>query len=106
MFGSDMQAFKAANPGCVFGDFIRWYSPNDWTWEDTDADAAKVVPTSETGSVCSSFCVNVSVVASTVSLVRILVAVALTGSISVRMQDPANIWQQLWRVRLSLFFHV
>ncbi len=27
---TDMQAFRAANPGCVFEDFIRWYSPNDW----------------------------------------------------------------------------
>jgi len=27
---SDMSAFKAANPGCVFDDFIRWYSPSDW----------------------------------------------------------------------------
>ncbi|VDN57015.1 unnamed protein product [Dracunculus medinensis] len=27
---SDMQAFKAANPGCVFEDFIRWHSPKDY----------------------------------------------------------------------------
>ncbi|CAA7409134.1 unnamed protein product [Spirodela intermedia] len=27
---SDMQAFKAANPGCILEDFIRWYSPPDW----------------------------------------------------------------------------
>jgi len=27
---SDVQAFKAANPGCIFEDFVRWYSPNDW----------------------------------------------------------------------------
>merc|ERR1712023_27646 len=27
---SDMQAFKAANPGCDIADFIRWYSPRDW----------------------------------------------------------------------------
>ncbi|GJJ73123.1 Rab3 GTPase-activating protein catalytic subunit [Entomortierella parvispora] len=27
---SDMQAFKAANPGCILGDFIRWHSPKDW----------------------------------------------------------------------------
>ncbi|KAG9063778.1 Rab3 GTPase-activating protein catalytic subunit [Linnemannia hyalina] len=27
---SDMEAFKAANPGCVLGDFIRWHSPKDW----------------------------------------------------------------------------
>ncbi|KYQ92125.1 hypothetical protein DLAC_06966 [Tieghemostelium lacteum] len=27
---SDMQAFKNANPGCVFEDFIRWHSTGDW----------------------------------------------------------------------------
>jgi hypothetical protein len=27
---SDMQAFKAANPGGILHDFIRWHSPNDW----------------------------------------------------------------------------
>lgn len=27
---SDMQAFKAANPGAVFADFVRWHSPRDW----------------------------------------------------------------------------
>ena len=27
---SDMQAFKAANPRAVLGDFVRWYSPADW----------------------------------------------------------------------------
>ncbi|XP_039058785.1 rab3 GTPase-activating protein catalytic subunit-like isoform X2 [Hibiscus syriacus] len=28
---SDMQAFKAANPGCILEDFVRWISPPDWT---------------------------------------------------------------------------
>ncbi|KAH3761819.1 rab3 GTPase-activating protein catalytic subunit [Pelomyxa schiedti] len=27
---SDMQAFKAANPGSMLEDFVRWHSPNDW----------------------------------------------------------------------------
>lgn len=27
---SDMESFKAANPGAVVEDFIRWYSPRDW----------------------------------------------------------------------------
>ena len=27
---SDMESFKAANPGCVMEDFIRWYSPRDY----------------------------------------------------------------------------
>ncbi len=28
---SDMSAFKAANPGCAFVDFVRWYSPHDYS---------------------------------------------------------------------------
>ncbi|CEF59389.1 Rab3 GTPase-activating protein catalytic subunit [Strongyloides ratti] len=31
---SDMSAFKAANPGCCFEDFVRWHSPNDWTLDE------------------------------------------------------------------------
>lgn len=27
---SDMEAFKAANPGAELCDFVRWYSPRDW----------------------------------------------------------------------------
>ncbi|KAK9830325.1 hypothetical protein WJX72_011020 [[Myrmecia] bisecta] len=27
---SDIAAFKAANPGCVLEDFVRWHSPRDW----------------------------------------------------------------------------
>uniref|UniRef100_A0A453BET5 Rab3GAP catalytic subunit conserved domain-containing protein n=1 Tax=Aegilops tauschii subsp. strangulata TaxID=200361 RepID=A0A453BET5_AEGTS len=38
---SDMQAFKAANPGCVLEDFIRWHSPPDWS-EDRAASNATV----------------------------------------------------------------
>lgn len=30
---SDMESFKAANPGSVLDDFIRWYSPRDWIEE-------------------------------------------------------------------------
>ncbi|CAB3230597.1 unnamed protein product [Arctia plantaginis] len=31
---SDMEAFKAANPGAELCDFVRWYSPRDWKPED------------------------------------------------------------------------
>uniref|UniRef100_A0AAF5DPK5 Rab3 GTPase-activating protein catalytic subunit n=1 Tax=Strongyloides stercoralis TaxID=6248 RepID=A0AAF5DPK5_STRER len=31
---SDMSAFKAANPGCCFEDFVRWHSPNDWILDE------------------------------------------------------------------------
>lgn len=34
---SDMESFKAANPGAVLEDFIRWYSPRDWV-EDPGVD--------------------------------------------------------------------
>uniref|UniRef100_A0A1J3CX78 Rab3 GTPase-activating protein catalytic subunit n=1 Tax=Noccaea caerulescens TaxID=107243 RepID=A0A1J3CX78_NOCCA len=34
---SDMQAFKAANPGCILEDFVRWHSPPDWTENDTSS---------------------------------------------------------------------
>ena len=33
---SDMQAFKAANPGCALEDFVRWHSPRDWITDQTD----------------------------------------------------------------------
>ncbi|XP_076118047.1 rab3 GTPase-activating protein catalytic subunit-like isoform X3 [Mytilus galloprovincialis] len=32
---SDMESFKAANPGCVIEDFVRWYSPRDWIEEES-----------------------------------------------------------------------
>ena len=27
---SDMESFKAANPGCCLADLVRWHSPRDW----------------------------------------------------------------------------
>ncbi len=31
---SDMESFKAANPGAVLADFVRWHSPRDWDNEN------------------------------------------------------------------------
>ena len=39
---SDMQAFKAANPGCCLEDFVRWYSPKDF--EDGKLSARMLIP--------------------------------------------------------------
>ncbi|CAJ0935600.1 unnamed protein product, partial [Mesorhabditis belari] len=36
MLKSDMQAFKAANPGCSFEDFLRWHSPKDIIWNEEE----------------------------------------------------------------------
>ncbi|KAM6898865.1 rab3 GTPase-activating protein catalytic subunit isoform 1-T2 [Lycodopsis pacificus] len=41
---SDMESFKAANPGCALGDFVRWYSPRDYVEEEAvDETGNKVV---------------------------------------------------------------
>lgn len=34
---SDMESFKAANPGSEFCDFVQWYSPRDWKPDDGGA---------------------------------------------------------------------
>lgn len=33
---SDMESFKAANPGCILEDFLRWYSPRDLIESEID----------------------------------------------------------------------
>ncbi|KAI5013121.1 hypothetical protein ZWY2020_028075 [Hordeum vulgare] len=64
---SDMQAFKAANPGCVLEDFIRWHSPPDWS-EDFAASNATVGEGS-----------------------------SRRGRLSDRMQTKeGNLWKELW----------
>ncbi|KQK16053.1 hypothetical protein BRADI_1g26457v3 [Brachypodium distachyon] len=64
---SDMQAFKAANPGCVLEDFIRWHSPPDWS-EDSAASNTTV----EEGS-------------------------SRRGRLSDRMRTKeGNLWKELW----------
>ncbi|XP_040922948.1 rab3 GTPase-activating protein catalytic subunit isoform X3 [Toxotes jaculatrix] len=41
---SDMESFKAANPGCVLEDFVRWYSPRDYVEDEVvDEKGNKVV---------------------------------------------------------------
>lgn len=41
---ADMEAFKAANPGCILGDFVRWYSPRDWIETPSLSSADDVEP--------------------------------------------------------------
>ncbi|KAK4852118.1 hypothetical protein QYF36_021256 [Acer negundo] len=67
---SDMQAFKAANPGCILEDFVRWHSPPDWT-ESEQSDEAK--ESSDGGD-----------------------ALYLKGQLSTRMQKEGNLWRELW----------
>ncbi|KAL6205479.1 hypothetical protein ACLB2K_022738 [Fragaria x ananassa] len=66
---SDMQAFKAANPGCVLEDFVRWHSPPDWTEAEPGTEA-------------------ISLEGNDVSSTR--------GQLSSRMQKAGNLWRELW----------
>ncbi|XP_062190340.1 uncharacterized protein LOC133893354 [Phragmites australis] len=64
---SDMQAFKATNPGCVLEDFVRWHSPPDWS-----EDCAARSTTAGEGS-------------------------SRHGRLSDRMQTKeGNLWKELW----------
>lgn len=40
---SDMEAFKAANPGASLSDFVRWYSPRDWVAPLVDQTTGQVI---------------------------------------------------------------
>uniref|UniRef100_A0A8D0L343 Rab3 GTPase-activating protein catalytic subunit n=1 Tax=Sphenodon punctatus TaxID=8508 RepID=A0A8D0L343_SPHPU len=40
---SDMESFKAANPGCCLEDFVRWYSPRDYVEEEVVDEKGNVV---------------------------------------------------------------
>ncbi|XP_043930878.1 rab3 GTPase-activating protein catalytic subunit isoform X2 [Protopterus annectens] len=40
---SDMESFKAANPGCSLEDFVRWYSPRDYVEEEVVDETGNTV---------------------------------------------------------------
>ncbi|XP_073401637.1 rab3 GTPase-activating protein catalytic subunit isoform X1 [Dendrobates tinctorius] len=40
---SDMESFKAANPGCCLEDFVRWYSPRDYIEEEVEDESGNRV---------------------------------------------------------------
>ncbi|XP_038691822.1 uncharacterized protein LOC119990075 isoform X2 [Tripterygium wilfordii] len=67
---SDMQAFKAANPGCILEDFVRWHSPPDWT----ESEASNGGDDFFDGGDASS----------------------TRGQLSRRMQKEGNLWIELW----------
>eukprot|EP00245_Coleochaete_scutata_P018828 TRINITY_DN999_c0_g4_i1.p1 TRINITY_DN999_c0_g4~~TRINITY_DN999_c0_g4_i1.p1 ORF type:complete len:483 (-),score=65.34 TRINITY_DN999_c0_g4_i1:156-1571(-) len=75
---ADMQAFKAANPGCILEDFVRWYSPLDWV-EDGTADPMIGSPPASFNSPPEAQVVN-----------------RWSGALSGRMQTNGNLWRELW----------
>ncbi|OIW13426.1 hypothetical protein TanjilG_33075 [Lupinus angustifolius] len=67
---SDMQAFKAANPGCILEDFVRWHSPPDWTESEAGTEDNDFFDSSE--------------------------LLSTRGQLSLRMQKEGNLWRELW----------
>ncbi|KAK9133348.1 hypothetical protein Scep_012876 [Stephania cephalantha] len=79
---SDMQAFKAANPGCILEDFVRWHSPPDWTETDNKVEEDK--------NIASLDMIDSGDVASR------------RGQLSSRMQKEGNLWRELWETAKPL----
>ncbi|KAG9439225.1 hypothetical protein H6P81_019390 [Aristolochia fimbriata] len=73
---SDMQAFKAANPGCILEDFIRWHSPPDWAESESSGE---LEGSSDSGDSSSR-----------------------KGRLSSRMQKEGNLWRELWETAKPL----
>lgn len=74
---SDMQAFKAANPGCILEDFVRWHSPPDWTENDL-SDESK-----DASFGCGD-------------------PLSSRGHLSSRMKKEGNLWRELWETAKPL----
>ncbi|XP_060187776.1 uncharacterized protein LOC132616975 isoform X2 [Lycium barbarum] len=73
---SDMQAFKAANPGCILEDFIRWHSPPDWMEYDANDEINETLDAND--------------------------SLSGRGQLSSRMQKEGNLWRELWETAKPL----
>lgn len=74
---SDMQAFQAANPGCVLEDFVRWHSDKDWVATECDKTS---LGREKNGS-----------------WVYEQGGKTYRGKLSSRMSEGGNLWQTLWK---------
>jgi Rab3 GTPase-activating protein catalytic subunit len=107
---SDMQAFKAANPGCILADFVRWYSPRDWLADDSVCEKAEALPTDSNKDKTTSAENDWDIVYTDVprdgnggdpenSEIKDEPsgqAPFVKGHLSARMEQPGNFWQEVW----------
>lgn len=105
---SDMESFKAANPGCILEDFVRWYSPRDYIEEDDEMTAS----TDNVAEICrgddeSNDCASVAdskeescaseANSPTVNFSASHLKCKRRGQLSHRMQIPGNMWVEVWQ---------
>ena len=93
---SDMESFKAANPGCILEDFVRWYSPRDYivvgeNGEDVPMDEV------EARSKVEDPDMKEGDNGETESGESVKMTKALQGRLSQRMQIPGNMWVEAWQ---------
>lgn len=77
-----MSAFKAANPGAVFEDFVRWHLPDDWIEDDHEYV--------QDGYSYSRF---LSISTETENNGE---PWPPRGRLSQKMSQPGNVWAQIW----------
>eukprot|EP00111_Clytia_hemisphaerica_P009870 TCONS_00028921-protein len=99
---SDMESFKAANPGCILADFVRWYSPNDWLpgpqTEDERTELNKVIKSkqkSENQETSEGWEFELDDEMDNL-LTSETQSWAQEGRLSLRMRVPGNTWQEVW----------
>ena len=126
---SDMQAFKAANPGCCIEDFVRWHSPKDWrkVTARTSPLSHSSQPTEPASTIAQEEGVGAPLLtdpshASSAAAESMDSAELVGGGVgrlassdrrrdprrgelSVRMRHRNNRWQKLWKVSPSSHLH-
>lgn len=98
---SDMMSFKAANPGASISDFVRWFSPSDWTdQEEFKSDEKGCTETRVSANADVELDVQRELPEEATP--GRMVKVAKTrqprsmGRLSARMSAPGNVWAELW----------
>ncbi|GFS18446.1 rab3 GTPase-activating protein catalytic subunit [Elysia marginata] len=101
---SDMESFKAANPGCILEDFVRWYSPRDYIVTGENGEEVPVeegdgetsgnpgCDTNEEGEVNSPDSKGDVDGGTANKKTR-----SVQGKLSQRMQIPGNMWVEAWQ---------
>lgn len=102
---SDMESFKAANPGCILEDFVRWYSPRDYieAEEEEEGMASRDETENEVENITDTSTEKPSSGAEAASSKVSPFATSLPGQykrrgqLSQRMQIPGNMWVEVWQ---------
>ena len=97
---SDMESFKAANPGCILEDFVRWYSPRDYIVVGENGEDVPVDEIEDKTKTGSSDWIEEEVDSESKGengVAGSKKTKPLQGKLSQRMQIPGNMWVEAWQ---------